>query len=74
MSLADGIAVPSVESGERARLTAALPHVAGTMALLPGLGAGFVSDDYSFLWLVRSTPFMSVVARVGLPAMTSTPP
>jgi hypothetical protein len=70
VSLADRIAKSSVESGERARLTAALPFVAilvaGTIAFLPGLGAGFVSDDYYFLWWARSTPFSSVVARFAI--------
>jgi hypothetical protein len=66
MSLVDGVLLPRVRHAERARAVAAVPYVAilvaGAIAFLPGLGAGFVSDDFDYLWWFRSTPLSDIVA------------
>jgi len=72
VSIADGILLTRAKMADRPRLLAAFPYlaivVAGTIAFLPGLGAGFVSDDFNYVSWIRSTTPGGVLAQF-LPAL-----
>src|SRR5689334_12028848 len=63
MSVIDGLRPARVRRVARAR---PVPYIgmllAGVVAFLPGLGAGFVSDDYDYMWWFRSTPLPRLLA------------
>jgi hypothetical protein len=65
VSFVDGILPTRVQFAARGRLAAALPYVAilltGTIAFLPGLSAGLVSDDYDFVYWIESVSFKGIL-------------